>query len=126
MPKAAFQIPAKGNPMKRIIAIVRPEMLEPLKNALFEADVSGMTIAQVMGCGNQHGWSEYYRGTEVLLNMIPKVKFELVVPDSSVDSLVELICETAATGEVGDGKIFISPVEEVIRIRTGERGENAV
>ena len=112
--------------MKRIIAIVRPEKLEPLKESLFAADVSGMTIAQVMGCGNQHGWSEYYRGTEVLLNMIPKVKFELVVPDEEVDKLVELICQTASTGEVGDGKIFISPVDEVVRIRTRERGNAAV
>ena len=112
--------------MKRIIAIVRPEKLEPLKEALFEADVSGMTIAQVMGCGNQHGWSEYYRGTEVLLNMIPKVKFELIVSDDQVDELINLICDTAATGDVGDGKIFISPVEEVVRIRTREHGDAAV
>ena len=112
--------------MKRIIAIVRPEKLEPLKEALFEADVSGMTIAQVMGCGNQHGWSEYYRGTEVLLNMIPKVKFELIVSDNQVDKLINLICDTAATGDVGDGKIFISPVEEVVRIRTREHGDAAV
>jgi len=112
--------------MKRVIAIVRPEKLEPLKDALFAADVKGMTIGQVMGCGNQHGWSEYYRGTEVLLNMVPKVKFELVVADNAVDSLVDLICETAATGEVGDGKIFVSPVEEVIRIRTRESGEKAI
>ena len=112
--------------MKRITAIVRPEKLEPLKGALFAADVSGMTITQVMGCGNQHGWSEYYRGTEVLLNMIPKVKFELVVSDDDVERLVDLICQTAATGEVGDGKIFISPVEEIVRIRTREHGEAAV
>ena len=112
--------------MKRITAIVRPEKLEVLKEALFAANVTGMTITQVMGCGNQHGWSEFYRGTEVLLNMIPKVKFELVVPDDGVDNLVELICTTAATGEVGDGKIFISPVEEIVRIRTRERGEKAV
>lgn len=112
--------------MKRVSAIVRPEKLEPLKEALFAADVSGMTVTQVMGCGNQHGWSEYYRGTEVLLNMIPKVKFELIVADEDVDGLVELICSTAATGEVGDGKIFIGPVDEVVRIRTRERGEEAV
>ena len=103
--------------MKRITAIVRPEKLEPLKQALFAADVSGMTITQV---------TEYYRGTEVLLNMIPKVKFELVVPGSETQRLVDLICETASTGEVGDGKIFISPVEEVVRIRTRERGDAAV
>ena len=112
--------------MKRIIAIVRPEKMESLKEALFAANVKGMTIAQVMGCGNQHGWSEYYRGTEVLLNMLPKVKFELVVEDEVVDDLVELICDTAATGEVGDGKVFVSPVEEVIRIRTREYGEKAI
>lgn len=112
--------------MKRIIAIVRPEKLEPLKEALFAANASGMTISQVNGCGNQHGWKEYFRGTEVLLNMVPKVKFELVVDDDQVDELVEVIQETARTGNVGDGKIFISPVEQVIRIRTGERGGDAV
>ena len=112
--------------MKKITAIVRPEKLEPLKDALFEAKVSGMTISQVMGCGNQHGWSEYYRGTEVLLNMVPKVKFELVVDDDRVQDLVDIICETARTGEVGDGKVFVSPVEEVVRIRTGEQGVEAI
>lgn len=112
--------------MKRITAIVRTEKLEPLKGALFNADISGMTISQVMGCGNQHGWSEYYRGTEVLLNMVPKVKFELVVNDERAQELVDIICETARTGEVGDGKVFVSPVEEVVRIRTGEQGTEAV
>ena len=76
--------------MKRIIAIVRTEKLEPLKEALFNANVSGMTITQVMGCGNQHGWSEYYRGTEVLLNMVPKVRFELVVNDDRTQEIVDL------------------------------------
>lgn len=112
--------------MKRITAIVRPEKLEPLKEALFAAKVGGMTISQVNGCGSQHGWKEYYRGTEVLLNMVPKVKFELVVADSEVDELVKVITETARTGNVGDGKIFVSPIDEVIRIRTDERGESAV
>ena len=112
--------------MKRITAIVRPEKLEPLKDALFAADVSGMTITQVMGCGNQHGWSEFYRGTEVLLNMVPKVKFELVIADDEAQSLINLICDTAATGEVGDGKVFVSPVEDVIRIRTREHGREAI
>ncbi len=112
--------------MKRVIAIVRPEKLEPVKEALFAAQVSGMTISQVNGCGNQHGWTEYFRGTEVLLNMVPKVKFEIVIEDAEVDSLVDVICDAAATGNVGDGKIFISPVEDVIRIRTRERGEEAI
>lgn len=112
--------------MKKITAIVRPEKLEPLKDALFAAQVDGMTVSQVQGCGNQHGWKEYYRGTEVLLNMIPKVKFDLVVADERVDELVEVVRATAATGQVGDGKIFVFPVEEVVRIRTGERGEEAL
>lgn len=112
--------------MKKITAIVRPEKLEPLKEALFKADVNGMTLSQVQGCGNQHGWKEYFRGTEVLLNMLPKVKFEFIVNDDQVDSLVDIICSTARTGEVGDGKIFVSNVEEAVRIRTGEKGEAAV
>lgn len=112
--------------MKRITAIVRPEKLEELKDALFAANVSGMTVSQVQGCGSQHGWKEYYRGTEVLLNMIPKIKFELVVADEKVEELIDLICKTAATGKVGDGKVFVTPVEEVVRIRTGEKGESAI
>ena len=112
--------------MKRITAIVRPEKLEPVKEALFAVRVSGMAVSQVQGCGNQHGWKEFYRGTEVLLNMIPKVKFELVVDDGEVDGLVALIADTARTGEVGDGKIFVSPVEGVVRVRTGETGPAAV
>lgn len=112
--------------MKKITAIVRPEKLEPLKEALFAAEVDGMTVSQVHGCGKQHGWKEYYRGTEVLLNMIPKVMFELVVPDERVEELVDVIREAAATGQVGDGKIFITSMEEVVRIRTGERGEAAI
>ena len=112
--------------MKNVSAIVRPEMLEPLKDALFGAKVTGMTISQVNGCGNQHGWKEYYRGTEVLLNMVPKVKFDIVADDGDVDALVELICSVARTGAVGDGKIFVSPIDEVVRIRTGERGTQAV
>lgn len=109
--------------MKKITAIVRPEKLEPLKDALFEAKVSGMTISQVQGCGSQHGWKEYYRGTEVLLNMVPKVKFEIICDDAEVDALIDVISATARTGSVGDGKIFVFPVDEVVRIRTGERGD---
>ena len=112
--------------MKIITAIVRPEMLEPLKEALFKAGVSGMTISQVHGCGKQHGWKEYFRGTEVLLNMVPKVQFDIVTEERDVDRVVEVIFAASRTGEVGDGKIFISSVEEVVRIRTGERGEAAV
>ena len=91
--------------MKRICAVVRPTMLEPLKEALFQANVSGMTISQVHGCGNQHGWSEYFRGNEVI---------------------VDVIVSTARTGEVGDGKIFVSDIERVVRIRTGEENDAAL
>ena len=112
--------------MKRIVAIVRTEKLEPVKEALFAANISGMTISQVNGCGNQHGWKEYFRGSEILVNMQPKMQCEFVVKDEDVEKVVELICSTCRTGEVGDGKIFVIPVEEVIRIRTGERGADAV
>ena len=112
--------------MKRIAAVVRPEKLEPLKEALFQAKISGMTIYQVHGCGNQHGWKEYFRGSEVFLNMIPKVKFEIIVEDSRVDAIVDVIVNIARTGEVGDGKIFISSIDSVVRVRTGEKDEAAV
>lgn len=112
--------------MKRIAAVVRPEKLEPLKEALFQAKISGMTIYQVHGCGNQHGWKEYFRGSEVFLNMIPKVKFEIIVEDSRVDEIVDVIVGVARTGEIGDGKIFISSIDSVVRVRTGEKDEAAV
>lgn len=115
--------------MKKIEAIVRPEVIEDVKGALFAADIEGMTISQVMGAGNQHGWKEYYRGTEVLVQMRAKVKVEIVLPDDEVDAVVQTIigaAKTAPEGEVGDGKVFIYPVEEAIRIRTGECGDAAI
>ena len=112
--------------MKRVTAIIRPERMEAVKDALFNNGVHGMTVSQVNGCGNQHGWKEYYRGTEVLLNMVPKVKIEVVVHDGQAEEVVDVVIAAARTGEVGDGKIFVSPVEEVIRIRTGERGDGAI
>lgn len=112
--------------MKQVTAIIRPERLEILKDALFAARISGITISQVQGCGNQLGWKEYYRGTEVMLNMVSKVKFEIVVPDDEVQELVDLIIKYSKTGEVGDGKIFIYNVENAIRVRTGEEGIEAL
>lgn len=112
--------------MKKIEAIIRPAKLEALKEALLEQGMKGMTLSQVQGCGNSHGWKEYYRGSEVLVNMLPKVKVEMVVEDDKVESVIDLVCKIARTGEVGDGKIFISPIEECIRIRTGERGVKAL
>ena len=112
--------------MKKLTAVVRQEKLEVLKRALFDKGIRGMTISQVQGCGNQHGWKEYVRGTEVLLNTIPKVEFEIVVDDEQVNDLVQVVCDAARMGEVGDGKIFVTPVEDVIRIRTGEHGPAAL
>lgn len=112
--------------MKKLTAVVRQEKLEVLKRAPFDKGIRGMTISQVQGCGNQHGWKEYVRGTEVLLNTIPKVEFEIVVDDEQVNDLVQVVCDAARTGEVGDGKIFVTPVEDVIRIRTGEHGPAAL
>ena len=112
--------------MKKIEAIVRPSKLESLKEAFLQADIKGMTISEVHGCGNQHGWKEYYRGSEVIINMLPKIKFEVVTTDERVDEIVKLIVDTAKTGEVGDGKIFVLPVEQVIRIRTDESGNIAI
>ena len=112
--------------MKKIQAIIRPGMLEPLKDATAQAGLGGMTVSTVHGCGKQGGWKEYFRGSEILVNMQPKMQCEFVVKDEDVEEVINLICETCRTGEVGDGKIFVIPVEEVIRIRTGERGADAV
>ncbi len=112
--------------MKKIEAIIQPSKLEELKESLHLENINGITISQVMGCGNQKGWKEFYRGSEVFLNVLPKVQFSMVVPDERVDSIIELIIKTVHTDDVGDGKIFISDVERVIRIRNGEEGENAL
>ena len=115
--------------LKKIEAIVRPEVIEDIKSALFAADVEGMTISQVQGAGNQHGWTEYYRGTEVLVQLRAKVKIDIVLPDERIDEVCRVILDnarTGVTGEVGDGKIFIYQVEEAIRIHTGETGIDAI
>jgi nitrogen regulatory protein P-II 1 len=112
--------------MKKIEAIIRPGKLEEIKEALNKLDVKGLTISQVMGCGKQKGLKEYYRGTVVNLNLLPKIKIEIVTIDEHVESIISAICENARTGEVGDGKIFVCNIEETVRIRTGERGEEAV
>lgn len=112
--------------MKKIEAVIRPGRLEEIKEALNKFNVHGITISQVMGCGLQKGRKEFYRGTEVTLNLLPKVKIEVVAKDHQVEDIINLITKEAKTGEVGDGKIFIYNIEEVVRIRTGERGEGAV
>ena len=101
-------------------------VLEALKEALLEQGMKGMTLSQVQGCGNSHGWKEYYRGTEVLLNMVPKIQVAIVVADDAVEDVIAAVVSVAKTGEVGDGKIFVQPVEEAVRILTGDRGEAAL
>lgn len=112
--------------MKNITAIIRPCKLEELKEELLKINLNGITITQVMGCGKQLGWKEYYRGAEISLNILPKVKLELVVDDDQVETIIDLINKYSRTGDIGDGKIFISSIIDCIRIRTDERGTQAL
>lgn len=112
--------------MKKIEAIIKPFKTEEVKEALSIIGVHGMTVTEAKGYGRQQGHTETYRGQEYIIDFIPKVKIELVVPDALVEPTVQKIIETAATGKIGDGKIFVSSVEEAIRIRTSERGDNAL
>ena len=112
--------------MKKIEAIVRHFKLEDVKNALNQAGLQGMTASEVRGFGRQRGHKETYRGAEYTVDFLPKVKFEIVVSDDRVQRTVETIVQTARTGKIGDGKVFVISIEEVIRIRTEERGEAAV
>lgn len=112
--------------MKRIEAIIRPHKLDDVREALLEKGIKGMTVIEVKGFGRQKGHSEVYRGSEYKINFLPKVKIEVVVPDRLVETVVSTIARVARTGQVGDGKIFIVPIEEVIRVRTEESGESAL
>jgi nitrogen regulatory protein P-II 1 len=112
--------------MKKIEAIIQPFKLEPVKEALHAVGVQGMTVTEVKGFGVQKGIREVYRGMEYQVDFLPKVKIEIVAQDDKVKAIVETITSKARTGRIGDGKIFVYPVEEVIRIRTGETGESAV
>jgi len=112
--------------MKRIEAIIKPFKLEEVKEALGGVGVQGITVSEVKGFGRQRGHTELYRGAEYVVDFLPKVKIEVIISDNQVDSVVETIASTAKTGRIGDGKIFVSDVSEVIRIRTGERGEEAL
>ncbi len=112
--------------MKKIEAVIRPEKLEDVKDALGKYGIKGMTVTQVVGCGLQKGRTEVYRGTEYSINLLPKIKIEIVIKDHRVEDVVDIISKTAQTGAIGDGKIFIYPVENAIRIRTGESGDEAL
>jgi nitrogen regulatory protein P-II 1 len=112
--------------MKKIEAVVRPYVLDGIKEGLSALGIKGMTVCEVKGFGRQGGHTETYRGAEYRLDFVPKVKMEIVVEDDKVAAVIETVCQLARTGKVGDGKIFVLPVEEVVRIRTGESGPAAV
>ena len=112
--------------MKLIIAIVKPFKLEDVRLAVGEIGVSGMTVSEVKGFGRQKGHTELYRGAEYSVDFVPKVKIEIAVPDDRLDEVIEAIIGAAQTGSIGDGKVFVSQLEEVIRIRTGETGAEAI
>lgn len=112
--------------MKKIEAIIKPFKLNDVKDSLAAAGIQGMTASEVKGFGRQKGHTEIYRGSEYAVDFLPKIKLEIVVPDSQTNTAVEAIIKAAKTGKIGDGKIFVSHVEEAIRIRTEERGEHAV
>ena len=112
--------------MKLIIAIIKPFKLEEVKDALAEIGVEGMTVTEVKGFGRQKGHTEIYRGSEYTVDFLPKVKVEIVVTDEIKDKVVDTIVKSAKTGKIGDGKVFVAPIDDVIRIRTDERGDAAV
>jgi len=112
--------------MKKIEAIIKPFKLDEVKEALQEVGLQGITVTEAKGFGRQKGHTELYRGAEYVVDFLPKVKIEIVVSDETVDSAMEAIRNAAQTGRIGDGKIFVSPIEEVVRIRTGETGADAV
>ncbi len=112
--------------MKKIEAVIKPFKLDEVKEALHDVGVSGITVTEAKGFGRQKGHTELYRGAEYVVDFLPKVKLEVVVEDDLADRVVEAIATAARTGRIGDGKIFVMPVEEVLRIRTGERGSDAI
>ncbi|GAC1329032.1 MAG: P-II family nitrogen regulator [Candidatus Dormibacteria bacterium] len=112
--------------MKKVEAVIRPDRLQQVQDALDEIGISGLTVTEVLGCGSQRGYTETYRGTPVRISLQRKIRVEAVIPDDRVDGAVEAITRAARTGEIGDGKIFIIPVEDAVRIRSGERGEAIV
>lgn len=112
--------------MKKIEAMIKPFKLDDVRESLSDIGISGMTITEVRGFGRQKGHTELYRGAEYMVDFLPKVKLEVVVPDELVDQCIEAIIETAQTGKIGDGKIFVYDIERAIRIRTGEENEEAI
>ena len=112
--------------MKMVTAIIKPFRLDDVRDALGEAGVQGMTVTEVKGFGRQKGHTELYRGAEYVVDFLPKLKLEIAVPEERVEAVLEAILESAASGKIGDGKVFVQPLEQVVRIRTGEEGEAAL
>ena len=112
--------------MKLVTAIIKPFKLDDVREALSEVGVQGITVTEVKGFGRQKGHTELYRGAEYVVDFLPKIKLEIAIDDDQVDTVIEAVSGAAATGKIGDGKIFVSPLEQVIRIRTGETGSEAV
>lgn len=112
--------------MKQIIAVIKPFKLEEVREALTGIGVQGLMVSEVKGYGRQSGHTEIYRGAEYVVNFVPKIKIEIVAPDASVEKIVETIATTARTGKIGDGKVFVLDVQQAIRVRTDERGEDAL
>ncbi len=112
--------------MKMVTAIVKPFKLDDVREALSEIGVQGITVSEVKGFGRQKGHTELYRGAEYVVDFLPKVKIEVVVPDGIVEQVIEAVTKAARTGKIGDGKIFVTPIDQAVRIRTGETGEEAV
>ncbi len=117
---------AKEFYMKLVTAIIKPFKLDDVRTALADVGIQGLTITEVKGFGRQKGHTELYRGAEYVVDFLPKVKLEIAIRDDQVDSAIEAICQSAATGKIGDGKIFVSNLEQVIRIRTAESGDSAL
>ena len=112
--------------MKRVEAVIKPFKLEDVKDALAEVGITGMTVSEVKGYGRQKGHSELYRGAEYVVDFLPKIKMEMIVDEKDVDRVVETVVEAARTGKIGDGKIFVSDIEKIVRIRTGETDTEAI
>lgn len=112
--------------MKLVTAIIKPFKLDDVREALSEMGIQGMTVTEVKGFGRQKGHTELYRGAEYVVDLLPKIKLEVALPSDRVEQVIDVICKTAASGKIGDGKIFVTTLDEVIRIRTGEKGENAL
>lgn len=112
--------------MKKIEAIIRPHKLEEVREALLDAGIKGMTILEVRGVGRQKGHAEIYRGSEYKIDLLPKIKFEIIVPEAMLEKAVSTLIKASKTGEIGDGKIFVSTIDEAIRVRTEESGESAL